>query len=196
LCNDHVCFFGATELGLCAQVNGEIRRGPLVADILVSLASSALGTKWYRPPLPESLRPHAKAFFAKLPAIRVLTKFTTDAELKRSLGEVNSEILRFILMSNRCHLLERPPDLKMKQFANETEQWLSVNGALELELCLQQKLKSRRGSGSGTRSSTQASGPRKHQRSNQRRCGLLRVGRSLVNCRLCTHSRSTKSSAQ
>jgi hypothetical protein len=141
LCDDHICFFGATELGLCAQVSGEIRRGPLVADFLVSLASSALDTKWYRPPLPESLRPHAKAFFAKLPAIRTLTRFTTDAELKRSLGEVNYEILRFILMSNRCHLLELPPHLKMKQCANETEQLLCVNGAPELELQFQQKLK-------------------------------------------------------
>jgi hypothetical protein len=140
-CDDHICFFGATELGLYAPVSGEIRRGPLVADFLVSLASSAFGTKWYRPPLPESLCPHAKAFFAKLPAIQTLTRFTNDAELWGSIGAVNYEILRFILMSNRCHLLELPPHLKMKQCAYETEQLLCMNGAPELELRFQQKLK-------------------------------------------------------
>jgi hypothetical protein len=42
LCDAEVCFFGATELGLYANV---------VADFLVSLASSAQNTKWFTPPI-------------------------------------------------------------------------------------------------------------------------------------------------
>jgi hypothetical protein len=141
LCDDHICFFGATELGLCATVSSEIRRGPIVADFLVSLASSAFGTKWFRPPLPEPLQPHALNFFKKLPPIDSLRIYDTDALLKAHLGDVNYEILRFILMSNRCHLLQLPQHLKLEQCQKDTEQLLCVNGAPEVELKFQEKLK-------------------------------------------------------
>jgi hypothetical protein len=140
LCDDSVCFFGATEIGLCATVTQELRRDPVVADFLISIASSANRTKWFRPPLPEALARQADQFFAKLPGVKALAEYETDADLIGSIGQINYEILRFILLSNRCHLVRLPERFKLKQCAKQTEQLLCVNAAPEAELVFQQKL--------------------------------------------------------
>jgi hypothetical protein len=78
LCDDPVCFFGATELILDAGVGLEIRRDPVVADFLVALASAAYGTKWFHPSLPAKLQAHAATFFNDLPPMRALGGYGTD----------------------------------------------------------------------------------------------------------------------
>jgi hypothetical protein len=141
LCDDRICFFGATELGIGSDVVSELRRDPAVADFLVSLASTAHGTKWFRPALPPELEPHAVRFFAELPAIERIAACGTDAEIVRQIGAPFFEILRFILMSNRVHLVHLPPSLKLRECASETEQFLCVNGAPEREFEFQARLK-------------------------------------------------------
>jgi hypothetical protein len=126
-------------MGIGSTVTSEIRRDPVVADFLVCLASACLGTKFFRPELPEQLRPTAERFFRTLPPINHLTGYADDSALIQAIGLPYYEILRFILMSNRAHLICLPPHLKIAECARNTTQLLSVVGNPECERVFQGK---------------------------------------------------------
>jgi hypothetical protein len=98
----------------------------MAADFLVAIASSALGTKFFVPPLPLGLALHAAAFFQRLPPISAINRYQTDKELCDALGNEFFEILRYILFTNRCHLIHLPPELAIGECAQATEQFLWV----------------------------------------------------------------------
>jgi hypothetical protein len=139
LCDKKICFFAATEIGLCSSVATEIKSDPVVADFLVSLASAAHGTKWFNPPLPEQLEPHAKSFFKKCPAMSFFNGMRSDAEIVDAIGKEHYDILRFILLSNRSTIVELSARLKMPESGEAAEQLLCVNAIPELELAFKQK---------------------------------------------------------
>jgi hypothetical protein len=139
LCNKAICFFGATEIGLCSSVVTEIKRDPVVADFLVSLASAAFGTKWFNPPLPPQLEPQASSFFQKCPAMSHLEQFNSDAAIRDAIGKEHYEILRFILLSNRSTIVQLPAQLKMGECGESAEQLLCINAIPEMEVAFRRK---------------------------------------------------------
>jgi hypothetical protein len=126
-------------LGVGTSVTAELRRDPMAADFLVSIASAAVGTKFFVPPLPAEDEPHAVEFFEKLPAITKLTQYATDKDLRADIGQHFFDILRYILFTNRCHLIHLPPELAIPECAAQTEQFLCVVATPERELAFQKK---------------------------------------------------------
>jgi hypothetical protein len=100
---------------------------------------AAFGTKFFVPPLPTAVERHAATFFATLPPISQLSEASTDKELRGKIGTEFFEILRFILFTNRCHLIHLPPELAIRECANETEQFLCVVATTERELAFQKR---------------------------------------------------------
>jgi hypothetical protein len=127
------------NLGVGSSVVNELRRDPVVADFLVAIASSASGTKFFVPPLPPSLEDHASEFFRTLPAISAITGYATDKDLGDAIGNEFFEILRYILFTNRCHLIHLPRQLAIRECAEATEQFLCVVATPEKELVFQKK---------------------------------------------------------
>jgi poly [ADP-ribose] polymerase 6/8 len=139
LCDSPVCFFSVTEIGLHSSVVNELRRDPLVADFLICLASAAYDTKFFVPPLPIQLVSHGIKFFKCLPSISTMSVCENDSALRELIGNESYEILRFILNSNRTHLVRLPDRLKLRTCANVTEQLLCVAAAPEKELTFRRK---------------------------------------------------------
>jgi poly [ADP-ribose] polymerase 6/8 len=136
-CGAELCVFGMASMGVGSSLVNELRRDPMVADLLVSLASSCFGTKFFVPPLPPQLARQAEGFFARLPAIDRLTRHGTDAELSAELGTDFFEILRFIIFTNRCHLIHLPKKLAIQECVQYTEQFLCAVATPERELAFQ-----------------------------------------------------------
>jgi hypothetical protein len=111
----------------------------MVADFLICLASAAHGTKFFVPPLPTQLRATADTFFSSLPSVTKLAECNSDSALQTLIGHENYEILRFILSSNRTHLVHLPKQLKLPQCESQTEQLLCVVAAPEKELTFRKK---------------------------------------------------------
>jgi len=130
LCDNPLCEFGVARIGLGSTVMSDIRRDPMLADFLVYLAAAAYGTRFFRPPLPEKLDREAEKFFEELPPMENLKRFESDQDLMRVIGIPFYEILRFILMSNRAHLIFLPDQLAIVECKRHTIQFLSVVSAL------------------------------------------------------------------
>jgi hypothetical protein len=139
LCDKPICFFGVSSMGLGASVTTELRRDPFVADFLICLASSSYGSKFFVPPLPGDLNKSAARFFASLPAVDVLARFDDDRNLVELIGRDFYDILHFVLVSNRAHLVHLPDHLKIKECAADTDQMLCITAAPERELAFQKK---------------------------------------------------------
>jgi hypothetical protein len=139
LCNNELCFFGCTEIAIGPTVLAEIRRDPLVADFLVWLPSACYGTKFFRPPLTPQLDGYADRFFRTLPQMGRLERCCNDAALIEFIGLSEYKILRFILISNRPHLMCLPEHLKLKECAGTTTQFLVTVDAPDREMEFQRK---------------------------------------------------------
>jgi poly [ADP-ribose] polymerase 6/8 len=140
-CGKPLCIFGMANVGIGPSLVSELRRDPVAADFLVCIASAAHGTKFFVPPLPTSLESSASAFFTELPQISVLARCETDKELHDTIGRDHFELLRYILFTNRCHLIHLPAQLAIKECAAQTEQFLCVVATPERELTFQKKKK-------------------------------------------------------
>jgi poly [ADP-ribose] polymerase 6/8 len=138
-CDRPLCVFGMASLGVGSSVVSELRRDPVVADFIVSLASAAYGTKLFVPPLSTKLIPPAAMFFQLLPPISHMTRFDTDQALRAAIGAPQMDILRFLLFTNRCHLIHLPGELAIAECGDATEQFLCVVATPEKELTFQRK---------------------------------------------------------
>jgi hypothetical protein len=149
VCSNSLCLFSLANIGVGSSLCNEIRRDPAAVDFLVSLASAALPAQLLSPPLPPPLAADAARFFERLPPIASLTAYSTDAELVGAIGRPFTEILRFILGSNRTHLVSLPPELNIdnstKTVVRATEQFLCVSAGRETEAQFQNR-KSKQGS--------------------------------------------------
>jgi poly [ADP-ribose] polymerase 6/8 len=139
VCDNNVCLFGVTQVGIGISVLNELQRDPVTADFLISLASSCYPTPLFTPKLPPDLEKHGTEFFATLPAISSLVGLDSDATLRSRIGTEYYEILRIILLSNRSHLIHLPPELAIKECADSTQQFLAVVAAPARELVFRQK---------------------------------------------------------
>jgi poly [ADP-ribose] polymerase 6/8 len=151
LCDSPVCLFGFRDIGVGSSVITELRRDPIAADLLISLASVSMapfGTYFIeiactkvtaRPTegqadLPVRLLANHPNFWNELPPIAVMITRGTDAALIQMIGTDNYEILRGILLSNKTHLIHLPDELKVKECAAQTDQFFAIISSPEREL--------------------------------------------------------------
>jgi hypothetical protein len=153
VCPKPVCLFAYRDIGLGSNVIAEIRRDPDAADLILSLASVsaspfaaygavqqglAAGTT---AALPQDLLASRARFFERLPGVHAMGSCESDQALQSMVGRTEYEILRYIFLSLRSHVISLPADMKLKECANQTDQFLVLMSSPERELVFQAKKK-------------------------------------------------------
>jgi poly [ADP-ribose] polymerase 6/8 len=122
VCPAEICNFQLCRMGIGSSLCQEIARDPLVADLLVSLFASSVGTSFLNPAPPGNMisEMDVTGIFKRLPRMEQLAAAHTDAELAGMIGAPAFELLRWIILSNRSHLAALPEPLalpyKCRQF--------------------------------------------------------------------------------
>ena len=145
-CQNPVCVFAFEQLGVGNSVYQEIARDPYAADLLVSVFSTALGTSYLVPSPPMELLNEAKHVLSTLPSMIDITRFFhNDTEMIKKLGQKTVDLLRWILLSNRSHIITLPNALKLREIPQQSIQFLSLISTPEAEkdfMALEKKYRS------------------------------------------------------
>jgi poly [ADP-ribose] polymerase 6/8 len=122
VCSKQLCQFQFTDVGIGNSVIQEIRADPLVADLMVSIFSSAVKTKYLTPAPAGYTVDEMLTICEQLPAMaQIIQKCTNDKALASVIGAPAVQLLRWILLSNRSHLLSLPDNLRLREFGTAKE---------------------------------------------------------------------------
>jgi hypothetical protein len=145
LCTKELCTFQLTRIGGGGNsVYQEIARDPLIADLMISILATALTGQFVDDDLPpiRGSPEQMVHFFGMIPSMRELLH--DDRGLAALLGERGLDLVRWILLSNRSHLISLPSTMCMREFGDST-QFLTLLASPEAEDIFQ-KLKAEFGS--------------------------------------------------
>jgi hypothetical protein len=131
VCSKELCIYQHSRLGVGNSVSQEIQRDPMVADLLVSVFGAACAGP-YLADIPESLKKmDAKQILGQLPPMEVIAKrVTNDQDLTALIGPAAVQLLRWVLMSNRNHLIS----LKNPTIPGAKFQFLTLLASPESEM--------------------------------------------------------------
>lgn len=143
-CSDERCQHSYHKLGVGVSVLKEIKRDPLAADFIISLASYAC----YAPPNPPVFEPSpadagirfTAAFFDKLPPMsKIVSRCKDDTELFEYIGADSFKILRFFILTNKAQFftLQRRLQITLPNFSGV--QFLASYVSPESELIFRSK---------------------------------------------------------
>jgi poly [ADP-ribose] polymerase 6/8 len=134
VCPNQLCQFQLSDIGVGRSVIQEIKQDPLVADLMVSIFSAALGTPYVKPRPPEDFADaEISTILSGLPAMSVLKNtIRSDRELVVAIGERSVRLLRWILLSNRSHLISLSSQFKLPVFG-DAYQFMSLISTPEAE---------------------------------------------------------------
>ena len=126
-CDNKMCVFAFEQIGVGNSVYQEIARDSSAADLLVSMFSAALGTPYLTPAPPQDLLMVAPQVLSTLPSMSAIaTSFQNDTEMIKHLGQSTVDLLRWILLSNRSHIITLPEQLKLSDISRKSTQFLSL----------------------------------------------------------------------
>ena len=133
VCSKPLCNFQLSQLGVGSSVWQEIQRDPDVADIVFSMFSGAYGTKYCTPEPPMDLKDvDMNGLFASMPRMRdIVAQCHNDQEIGQMIGKEALELLRWVLLSNRSHLVSVPPSLRLPNF--DAPQFMTLMDSPEKE---------------------------------------------------------------
>ncbi|OHT07174.1 UBA/TS-N domain containing protein [Tritrichomonas foetus] len=145
ICNKELCNFRFSEIGIGTSVIQEIRRDPLVADLILSMFSAAIKTPYLTPSPPGYTDPQIEKICATMPQMAQLaSSCQSDQDLTHQIGSDAVQLLRWVLLSNRSHLIYLPPQLSLPQFKS-SKQFMALISSPESENAFQE-LKEKYGS--------------------------------------------------
>ncbi|KAH0786747.1 UBA/TS-N domain containing protein [Histomonas meleagridis] len=133
VCSSPLCYFSFVNIGVGANLIQEIRRDPTATDLIVSIASYAAGTS-YMMPHPDANEIELQNFFNDLPTIQRILQTKNDQELYSLLGKTNFEILRFIMLANRSHLITLKGHNRLSELNSVDYQFLITSAPPEKEV--------------------------------------------------------------
>ena len=145
-CNKETCKHSYHKLGVGVSVVSEIKRDPLAADFLISLASCA----YYAPPQPPVFDPSPEndninfkpEFFDKLPPMKsIVNRCNNDTDLIELIKIDLFKVLRFFILSNKAQLITLSDKLKVKIKNFNGVQFLATYVSPESELIFREKKK-------------------------------------------------------
>ena len=118
VCTDKICNFSFTEIGVSANIIGEIKRDPIANDLLISLASTTYQTKFFNPKPTNYSIIEFTQFFQNLPSMQQLAySCNNDHELRKYLrNDLMFEILKFLILANKSHIITlNKPEMQLKE---------------------------------------------------------------------------------
>ena len=117
-CDKELCQMIFSDIGLGSSLIMEIKRDPIVADLLISCFASAFGGKCENP-IPSFLtRNEIQSLLSKLPSIKLLLRLDTDQEIIDICGAKLFKLIRWIILSNKCQFVSLPKDLILPEFSS------------------------------------------------------------------------------
>ena len=143
VCDNTLCNFQFSQLGIGNSVSQEIKNDPDVADLVISLFAAALDTPFLTPAPPGLDVTNMRALIDYLPPVSQMATAANDAKLRDQIGDSSFELLRWILLSNRSHLIRLPSHMQLGP--SRTWQFMTLISAPEAEREFQ-KLKAQYGS--------------------------------------------------
>lgn len=145
VCSKEFCNFQLAEIGVGNSVLQEIARDPEVADLVFSMFSATFQSKYCTPAPPKGMKIDIARVFQTLPAMeQMATRCHKEKDLVKMIGIDAVKLLRWVLFSNRSHLIAIPPEMQLREFAG-TRQFMALLGSPEAEDVFN-RLKSRYGS--------------------------------------------------
>jgi len=130
VCSGRMCNFQLAEIGVGNSVVEEVKRDPSVADLFVSVFAAASRGRFLHPAPPMR---HDAAVVRAIPPMAALAgQFRNDAELQVAIGDDAIALLRWILLSNRSHLISLSGDLEIPEF-NSCRQFMTLISSPESE---------------------------------------------------------------
>ena len=128
-CGDNICTFGFEQLGVGNSVVHEIRRDPLAADLIFSIFS---GADFQFLTIPNDVQTYCQNVFTNLPRMVDIARFNSDKELAQRIGKNSLAVLRWVLLSQRSHIIQLPPALQIKNIPAQY-QFMTLIGSPESE---------------------------------------------------------------
>jgi poly [ADP-ribose] polymerase 6/8 len=105
----------------------------MAADLLVSIFSSAISTEFFTPKPPGVDPKEAFAIMQNLPSMEEILQLAhNDHELSAVISPEAFALLRWILLSNRSHLIHLPAEMQFKDL-NPSVQFMTLLSAPEVE---------------------------------------------------------------
>ena len=129
ICEDQLCSMSFKELGIGNSVTQEIKRDPVVADLLFSIFSGA-DFQFLDPP--QEIQKNCWSAFQNLPPMSRLASLNSDTELLKLIGPTSLAVLRWALLSQRSHITLLPEALKIKTIPAKY-QFMTLLGSPESE---------------------------------------------------------------
>lgn len=137
VCNKELCNFRFSEIGIGTSVIQEIKRDPMVADLVFSMFSAAVKTNYLTPAPPGFSDSIIEKICATMPQMNQLAQSCqSDQDLIHNIGSEAVQLLRWVLLSNRSHLIYLPPELQLPQFKS-SKQFMALISSPESEYAFQ-----------------------------------------------------------
>ncbi|KAJ5076731.1 poly adp-ribose polymerase family member parp [Anaeramoeba ignava] len=146
-CESTHCLFRYEEIGLGISVASEIKKRPDVVDLLITIGYSAATSgrnAMIFDPFPTDFMENDKCDYSELvkafnslPSVEEMSKYSNDerdlrAFLETSCHKNSYRLLRWLITSNRAHLIKIPVFAKIKDFKSDS-QFLLLSGPPQKE---------------------------------------------------------------
>lgn len=132
ICDQQMCMFQLSQIGLGCNVVEEIRRDIMAADFIFSIFVSAIGSKYFTPRPPGFNDDELRQIAQTLPTMASLATCVDDSELAARISDRTLELLRWVLLSNRTQMIALEGSLQLSAF-NNAYQFLSLISTPEAE---------------------------------------------------------------
>ena len=134
VCTNKLCNFQMAEIGVGVTVCQEIKRDPDVADLVFSMFTATYGSPFMTPAPPfEYSQDVFEDIFLHLPPMRkIADECNNDQEVASKIGKEALCILRWVLFSNRSHLISLPPSMRLQKFTTP-HQFITLMASPERE---------------------------------------------------------------
>jgi poly [ADP-ribose] polymerase 6/8 len=116
ICGAELCKFQVNGIGIGTSVYQEMKRDPLVADLLISLYAASLD---FDDSIPRGLglEEHPRVILQRLPSVRsMVAAAVDDVQVEAMIGEGGFRLIRWLLLSNGSHLITVPESLRLREF--------------------------------------------------------------------------------
>lgn len=121
-CDAQLCRFQMTDIGIGGSVLLEIKRDPKAADLVLSLFSAAVGSKFLVPAPPKFTVSEIQSIMTKMPPMEALAQSCkTDQGIVSMIGKNGFELLRWVLLSNDSHLISLPKSMQFSDFEGSAQ---------------------------------------------------------------------------
>ncbi|KAH0793074.1 UBA/TS-N domain containing protein [Histomonas meleagridis] len=136
VCDNKLCNFQFSTIGIGLSVIQEIKRDVSSADLLISLFSAAYDTKFCTPYPNDFTRDEIKEILHYLPTCDDMSNYENDQQLAKAISKRGLQLVRWILLSCRSHLIRLPPEMEIPMFKGSA-QFMALVSSSEAESAFQ-----------------------------------------------------------